>query len=159
MSRLDAALDTIDRNQDAALKRLAELIAIPSVSTDPAYAAECRRAAEWLRDELSGIGFDASVRPTAGHPAVVAKAASGNRDVPHVLFYGHYDVQPPDPLELWDSDPFVARIVDAPTGQRITGRGSADDKGQLMTFVEACRAWKSATGSLPLDVTMLIEGE
>ncbi len=158
MSRLDAALDTIDRNQDAALKRLAELIAIPSVSTDPAYAAECRRAAEWLRDELSGIGFDASVRPTAGHPAVVAKAASGNRDVPHVLFYGHYDVQPPDPLELWDSDPFVARIVDSPTGQRITGRGSADDKGQLMTFVEACRAFRD-NGGLPCNVTMLFEGE
>jgi acetylornithine deacetylase/succinyl-diaminopimelate desuccinylase-like protein len=158
MSRLDAVLDTIDRNQDAALKRLAELIAIPSVSTDPAYAAECRRAAEWLRGELTGIGFDASVRPSAGHPAVVAKALSGNRDVPHVLFYGHYDVQPADPVELWDSDPFVSRVIDAPTGKRITGRGSADDKGQLMTFVEACRAFRD-NGGLPCNVTMLFEGE
>jgi acetylornithine deacetylase/succinyl-diaminopimelate desuccinylase-like protein len=154
MSKLDTVLDTIDRNQPAALQRLADLIAIRSVSTDPAYAEECRRAAEWLKGELSGLGFESSVRQTPGHPIVVGHAKASARDVPHVLFYGHYDVQPPDPIELWDGDPFVARVVDG----RITGRGAADDKGQLMTFVEACRAWRENVG-FPCNISVLFEGE
>ena len=154
MSRLDAVLDSIDRNQDAALKRLADLIAIRSVSTDPAYAAECRRAAEWLQAELTGLGFQTKIRQTPGHPLVVGHAKAAARDVPHVLFYGHYDVQPPDPVDLWDGDPFVARVIDG----RITGRGAADDKGQLMTFVEACRAWRD-NGGYPCDISLLFEGE
>ncbi|GAC1339099.1 MAG: M20/M25/M40 family metallo-hydrolase [Beijerinckiaceae bacterium] len=158
MSKLDTVLDTIDRNQDAALKRLADFIAIRSVSTDPAYADECRRAAEWLAAELTSLGFETSVRPTAGHPIVVGHARSAARDVPHVLFYGHYDVQPADPVDLWDSDPFASRVIEAPTGKRITGRGAADDKGQLMTFVEACRAWRD-NGGLPCNVSVLFEGE
>ena len=158
MSKLDTVLDTIDRNQPAALQRLADLIAIRSVSTDPAYAAECRRGAEWLKDELTGLGFESSVRQTPGHPLVVGHARSSARDVPHVLFYGHYDVQPPDPIELWDGDPFVARVIDAPTGKRIIGRGAADDKGQLMTFVEACRAWRD-NGGYPCNISVLFEGE
>ena len=76
-----------------------------------------------------------------------------------MLFYGHYDVQPVDPLELWNRPPFDPAVEDTPNGPVIRGRGAADDKGQLMTFVEACRAWKKVTGSLPLDITMLIEGE
>jgi acetylornithine deacetylase/succinyl-diaminopimelate desuccinylase-like protein len=154
MSRLDAVLDTIDRNQPGALQRLTELIAIPSVSTDPAYATQCRRAAEWLRDELTGLGFEASVRQTPGHPLVVGHAKSAARDVPHVLFYGHYDVQPPDPIELWEGDPFVARVMDG----RIVARGAADDKGQLMTFIEACRAWRE-NGGFPCQISVLFEGE
>jgi acetylornithine deacetylase/succinyl-diaminopimelate desuccinylase-like protein len=154
MSKLDAVLDTIDRNQAAALQRLADLIAIRSVSTDPAYAEECRRAAEWLAAELRGLGFESSVRQTPGHPLVVGHARAAARDVPHVLFYGHYDVQPPDPIELWDGDPFVARVTDG----RIVGRGAADDKGQLMTFVEACRAWRD-NGGYPCDISVLFEGE
>jgi acetylornithine deacetylase/succinyl-diaminopimelate desuccinylase-like protein len=154
MSRLEAVLDTIDRNQGAALQRLTELIAIRSVSTDPAYAPECRRAAEWLKDELIGLGFQTTIRQTPGHPLVVGHAKASARDVPHVLFYGHYDVQPADPIELWDGDPFVARVIDG----RITGRGAADDKGQLMTFVEACRAWRENGGS-PCNISVLFEGE
>jgi acetylornithine deacetylase/succinyl-diaminopimelate desuccinylase-like protein len=154
MSKLDTVLDTIDRNQPAALQRLAALIAIRSVSTDPAYAPECRRAAEWLQGELSALGFQSSVRQTAGHPLVVGHAKAGARDVPHVLFYGHYDVQPADPIELWEGDPFVARVADG----RITARGAADDKGQLMTFVEACRAWRQ-NGGYPCDISVLFEGE
>jgi acetylornithine deacetylase/succinyl-diaminopimelate desuccinylase-like protein len=154
MSKLDTVLDTIDRNQPAALQRLADLIAIRSVSTDPAYAAECRRAAEWLKVELSGLGFESSVRQTPGHPLVVGHAKAAGRDVPHVLFYGHYDVQPPDPIELWKGDPFVARVVDG----RIVARGAADDKGQLMTFVEACRAWRE-NGGYPCNISVLFEGE
>jgi acetylornithine deacetylase/succinyl-diaminopimelate desuccinylase-like protein len=154
MSKLDTVLDAIDRNQPAALQRLADLIAIRSVSTDAAYAAECRRAAEWLEAELSGLGFESSVRQTPGHPLVVGHAKAAARDVPHVLFYGHYDVQPPDPIELWHGDPFVARVADG----RITGRGAADDKGQLMTFVEACRAWRD-NGGYPCNISVLFEGE
>ncbi len=158
MATIETVLEQLDAGKEAALARLFELIGIKSISTDPAFAPECRRAADWLARELGGIGFAAEVRPTAGHPMVVAHAKASRRDAPHVLFYGHYDVQPVDPLDLWESDPFGARIVDAPTGKQIFGRGAADDKGQLMTFVEACRAYH-ATGGLPCDVTILFEGE
>ena len=104
------------------------------------------------------------MRPTAGHPAIVARSngkANGKGGArPHVLFYGHYDVQPVDPLELWHRPPFEPVVTDHADGRKIiVARGAEDDKGQLMTFVEACRAWKSVTGSLPLDVTLLLEGE
>jgi acetylornithine deacetylase/succinyl-diaminopimelate desuccinylase-like protein len=155
---LDAALAKIDSNLDAALRRLFDLVAITSISTDPAFADDCRKAAEWLATELRGLCFEASVRPTSGHPMVVAKAKAARENAPHVLFYGHYDVQPPDPLELWESPPFQPRLIDAPSGKRIVGRGVADDKGQLMTFIEACRALKE-TGGVPCHVTILLEGE
>lgn len=158
MAQLDAALAQIDADRDAALKRLFALVAIPSVSTDPAYAGACQAAAQWLKDELANLGFKAEVRPTAGHPMVVAHAKAGRPGAPHVLFYGHYDVQPPDPLDLWQTPPFEPRLAEAPTGAQIVGRGTSDDKGQLMTFVEACRALR-ATGPLPCDITILFEGE
>ncbi|MGO4833001.1 M20/M25/M40 family metallo-hydrolase, partial [Rhizobiaceae sp. 2RAB30] len=138
--RLDAVLAHADATLDDSLSRLAALIRIPSVSTDPAHADDCRRAAEWLAADLAALGFDASVRPTEGHPMVVAhdKAAEG----PHVLFYGHYDVQPVDPLALWNSDPFEPVFRKQPDGDtHIVARGASDDKGQLLTFVEAGRAW------------------
>ena len=98
------------------------------------------------------------MRDTPGHPMVVGHQRTG--DGPSVLFYGHYDVQPVDPLELWENDPFDPKIVTRPDGTKmLVGRGTADDKGQLMTFVEACRAWKTVTGKLPLPVTVLLEGE
>ncbi len=116
------------------------------------------RAADWLVGELKGLGFEISRRETDGKPMVVGHAKGTRRDAPHVLFYGHYDVQPPEPLNLWEKPPFEPRIVDTPTGQRIVARGACDDKGQLMTFVEACRAFRE-TGGLPLDVSVLFEGE
>jgi acetylornithine deacetylase/succinyl-diaminopimelate desuccinylase-like protein len=154
---IDNVLARIDQNREAAVQRLFDLLAIPSVSTDPAFAKDCARAGQWLVDELKGLGFDASLRPTAGHPMVMAHAKAKRRDVPHVLFYGHYDVQPADPLELWETDPFKPHLSD--DKRRIIARGSADDKGQLMTFVEACRAFRDAQGDLPCDVTILFEGE
>lgn len=155
---LDKVLQNVDANIDASLERLFDLIRIPSVSTDPAHAADCRRAADWLTKELSALGFDASVRPTARHPMVVGHDRSGQG--PHVLFYGHYDVQPVDPLALWHSDPFEPKLVPQPNGDtHIVARGASDDKGQLLTFVEACRAWKAVTGSLPIQVSVLFEGE
>jgi acetylornithine deacetylase/succinyl-diaminopimelate desuccinylase-like protein len=158
MAALDTVLAKIDGNLDLALGRLFKLVEIPSVSTDPAFARDCAKAAEWLAAELESLGFEASVCKTPGHPIIVGQARAARPDVPHVLFYGHYDVQPPDPLDLWDSLPFEPRIVEAETGKRIVGRGAADDKGQLMTFVEACRAFKE-TGGLPCHITFLLEGE
>lgn len=157
-SSLEPVLAALDNGLDDSLARLKALIAIPSISTDPAYREACRKAADWLADDLKSIGFTASVRPTAGQPMVVAHMA-GPENAPHILFYGHYDVQPVDPLELWTSSPFESSIVETPNGKVITGRGAADDKGQLMTFVEACRAWKHVSGGLPISVTVLFEGE
>lgn len=153
---LDAVLAHIDDELPNATDRLLELLRIPSISTDPAYKADCDRAADWLVDELDRLGFDAGKRPTTGHPMVVAHHDGTG---PHVLFYGHYDVQPVDPLELWDNPPFEPALEDTEKGVVIRGRGSSDDKGQLMTFVEACRAWKAVTGSLPVKVSMFFEGE
>src|SRR5215467_1014343 len=144
MSSLSPVLDRLDQGFDASLARLFELIRIKSISTDPAYAAECRKAAEWLVADLKTIGFDASVRDTPGHPMVVAHHDGPRPDSPHVLFYGHYDVQPIDPLELWETAPFLPEVKEIEPGRKvITGRGSSDDKGQLMLFVEACRAYKA----------------
>ena len=158
IAHLPAVLAHAEAGLDASLARLFELIKIPSVSTDPAYKAECLRCAEWLATDLAGMGFDASARLTTGHPMVVAHDHSG--EGPHVLFYGHYDVQPVDPLNLWNSDPFEPVLVAQPDGDtHIVARGASDDKGALFTFLEACRAWKDVTGKLPIRVSVLLEGE
>jgi acetylornithine deacetylase/succinyl-diaminopimelate desuccinylase-like protein len=158
----DPVLDQIDADLDAALARLMDLLRIQSVSTDPAYAADCDRAADWLVADLKSLGVAAEKRPTPGHPMVVGHI-DGPEDAPegapHLMFYGHYDVQPIDPIELWDSPPFEPQIEDTAKGQVIRGRGSSDDKGQLMTFVEACRAWKAVHGALPCKITFFFEGE
>ena len=158
MSDIDKVLAHVDSDLDAAVERLFELIRIKSISTDPAFAADTRACAEWHARDLSDIGFDAAVRDTPGHPMVVGHDRSSPGTA--VLFYGHYDVQPVDPLELWDHDPFEPFLETRADGSKaIRGRGAADDKGQLMTFVEACRAWKAVTGKLPIPVTILLEGE
>ncbi|HTN60057.1 MAG TPA: M20/M25/M40 family metallo-hydrolase [Devosia sp.] len=155
---LDAVLAHVDADLDNSLDRLKALLTIKSISTDPAFAAECARAAQWLVDDLAGLGFAASARPTPGHPVVVAHDSVTTG--PHVLFYGHYDVQPVDPLNLWHTDPFDPQITTDANGRKIiVGRGSSDDKGQLMTFIEACRAWKAVHGSLPVRVSLMLEGE
>jgi acetylornithine deacetylase/succinyl-diaminopimelate desuccinylase-like protein len=159
---LPAVLDRVDRDLDQSLERLFALLRIQSVSTDPVYAAQCRKAADHVAADLKSLGFDTSVRPTDGHPVVVGKSSGGSADekAPHVLFYGHYDVQPVDPLDLWKTPPFEPRLETLDDGRKIiVARGACDDKGQAMTFVEACRAFKAVTGKLPLDITMLIEGE
>lgn len=159
MSELASVLARIDTDLDASLERLFALLRIPSISTDPAFKSDCRAAAEWLAEDLKSIGFEASVRNTEGHPMVVGHHDGPRPDAPHVLFYGHYDVQPVDPLSLWNDDPFAPAVKEVDGVRVITGRGSSDDKGQLMTFVEACRAYKAVHGSLPCRVTLLFEGE
>ena len=159
MATLDDVLARADRNLDDSLERLFELLRIPSISTDPAHAPECRRAAQWLVVELAALGFESGLRDTTGHPMVVGHRA-GPKGAPHVLFYGHYDVQPPDPLEKWQTPPFEpVRRTDSDGTERIYARGASDDKGQLMTFVEASRAFVEVAGALPVSVTVLIEGE
>ncbi|MGA7021888.1 MAG: M20/M25/M40 family metallo-hydrolase [Pseudolabrys sp.] len=158
MKSLDAVLSRIDQDIDRSVERLFALLRIASVSTDPAYKDQCRAAAEHVAADLKSIGFEASVRPTAGHPVVVGK--SNGVAGPRVLFYGHYDVQPVDPLNLWKTPPFEPRIQTLADGRKIiVARGACDDKGQAMTFIEACRAFKAVTGKLPLPITMMIEGE
>jgi acetylornithine deacetylase/succinyl-diaminopimelate desuccinylase-like protein len=161
MSTLDTVLARIDQDIDQSLERLFALLRISSISTDPAFAEDCRKAAEHVAADLRSIGFDAGVRPTAGHPVVVGRSnGSAAQNGPKVLFYGHYDVQPVDPLDLWKTPPFEPRIEELPGGRKIiVARGACDDKGQAMTFVEACRAFKAVTGKLPLDITVMIEGE
>jgi len=158
MSDLDKVLAHIDADLDNALDRLFQTVRMKSISTDPAYAAETRACAEWHSRDLETIGFKSEVRDTPGHPVVLAK--DHNAQGTKVLFYGHYDVQPADPLELWEGEPFEPKIVALPDGSKeIRGRGASDDKGQMMTFIEACRAWKAVTGKLPIPITILLEGE
>ena len=155
---LDAVLSRIDADLPAATERLMDLLRIKSISTDPAFKADCDAAADWLVADLKSMGIDASKRPTPGHPMVVGHLGE-DTGAPHLLFYGHYDVQPVDPLELWDNDPFDPQIEDTAAGPVIRGRGASDDKGQLMTFVEALRAWKEVNGSWPCRITFFLEGE
>ena len=156
--QLDAILAHIDADIDNSVGRLFDFLRIQSISTDPAYAQHCQTAAEFVAKDLASLGFDATIRPTGGHPIVVAKSAGGSG--PRVLFYGHYDVQPVDPLELWETPPFEPRLSQTPDGRKcIVARGACDDKGQIMTFIEACRAYKAVTGKLPLPITLMIEGE
>ncbi len=158
MATIDDILAAIDADETAALDRLFELLSIPSISAVPAHFADCDRAADWLVAELQAIGFDAAKRPTPGRPMVVGHVAASRREAPHVLFYGHYDVQPVDPLSLWRNPPFEPKLESGPDGEQIVARGASDDKGQLMTFVEACRAFRQFGGP-PCHVTVLFEGE
>ncbi len=158
--KTSAILGRLDDGFDHSVQHLVEWLRIPSVSTDPAFKPECRRAAKWLADDLNTIGFKAELRDTPGHPVVFAHhPGPAGYQGPHLLFYGHYDVQPPDPLELWESPPFEPTVVDGPHGKRVVARGAVDDKGQVMTFVEASRAWHQHGGGVPCRVTCVIEGE
>ena len=162
MTDLNAVLSSAENDFDASLERLFTLVRIPSISTDPAHAGDCERAAAAIVEDLKGMGFDAKLRPTPGRPMVVAHYTPTNvsRKPPHLLFYGHYDVQPADPLELWKTPPFEPMLKKDSDGvERIYGRGTADDKGQFMTFIEAARSWIRTTGTLPVKATFLIEGE
>jgi acetylornithine deacetylase/succinyl-diaminopimelate desuccinylase-like protein len=160
MTDLDRVLAHIDAERDSSLNRLFNFLSIKSISTDPAYADECDVAATSLAADLSSLDIAAEVHPTDGHKIVLAKSPSSGNGRKRVVFYGHYDVQPVDPVDLWQSPPFEPRVATLMDGRKaIVARGASDDKGQVMTFIEACRAWKAVTGSLPVDVTFVIEGE
>ncbi|MGV0878435.1 dipeptidase [Martelella sp. FLE1502] len=160
MTQLDAILKRADDNLPSSLDKLFALLRIPSISTDPAYKEKCAEAADWLVAELKTLGFLAEAHKTKGHPMVVATSENAPEGAPHVLFYGHYDVQPVDPLSLWEDDPFDPKVKDSAAGTKvITGRGTSDDKGQLMTFLQACRAYREENAELPVKITIMFEGE
>ena len=159
---LQRVLDRLAAEEPKALERLFRLLAIPSISTDPAYHQSCLDAAECCAILLRESGFEARVVPTSGKPMVVGhwRGTQPVKQSRRVLFYGHYDVQPPDPLDEWDAPPFDPHLIEDPRyGKIIVARGASDDKGQLMTFLAAARAWFDEHGTLPLDVSVLIEGE
>ena len=160
---VDRVLDLVDHSLDASLQRLFAFLRIPSISTDPAYAKQCAVAANWLVSDLMSMGLAAEAATTPGHPIVMARydAPPNGAATPRtLLFYGHYDVQPVDPIELWSADPFDPRMVKLADGRDvISARGAADDKGQVMTFIEACRAWLQVVGHLPANLRFCIEGE
>lgn len=160
----------LDEHENAGIQRLCDWLRIPSISTDPAYAVDCKKAAQWAADHLQQSGLSVQVLPTGsvekpGHPIVLAHApGSPEYRGPHVLFYGHYDVQPCDPIDLWESPPFEPVIregVQGGPGRRIVARGAVDDKGQVAMFLEALRACKQVTGQVAGGVkfTVLLEGE
>jgi acetylornithine deacetylase/succinyl-diaminopimelate desuccinylase-like protein len=150
---LDQVLKTIDGRRHQSVAALKELLSIPSVSTKPEHAADVVRGATWVADQLKFAGFEASVLPTAGHPVVVAKNKH-QPGRPTVLVYGHYDVQPAEPLELWTTPPFEPTV----RNNAIYARGAADDKGQVWCHIESLLAWQ-AHGGPPVNLTLLIEGE
>ena len=150
---LENVLRVIDQSRDAAVERLCELLRIQSVSTSPQHKGDVARCAQWLCDQLRAVGLEGSVYPTAGHPVVLARNGHVTGR-PTVLFYGHYDVQPAEPLNLWTTPPFEPTIRDG----AIYARGAADDKGQVWAHVEAIRAWQAA-GGVPVNIILLLEGE
>ncbi len=168
MSTQDA-MRWLKDHESESIQRLIEWLAIPSVGTDPKHDQDTARAAQWAADHLKASGFEAELCPTGtqenpGHPIVMASSPGADDYTgPHVLFYGHYDVQPADPVELWDSDPFTPVIEPAQgeMGERIVARGACDDKGQVMTFLEAMRAWFETSGVSGGGVkfTVMLEGE
>jgi acetylornithine deacetylase/succinyl-diaminopimelate desuccinylase-like protein len=130
MARLDPVLEYAESDFENAVARYLAFLRIPSISTDPAYKDEVRRAGKWLEDEFQSLGFEATLHETPGHPILLAYHEGATPEAPHLLYYGHYDVQPPEPLELWDSPPFEPATVDGPHGKRVVARGAVDDKAR-----------------------------
>jgi len=143
-----------DKNQARARDQLFDLLRIPSVSARSEHNADTARAAEWVAESLRGVGLTAKVHATKGHPIVVGEWR-GAADAQTILVYGHYDVQPAEPLELWDSPPFEPTVRD----RKIFARGSVDDKGQLFLHIKALEAHLTTRGKLPVNIIVLAEGE
>ena len=136
------------------LDEVVDLVRIPSVSTGGGDPAALRRAATWLAERLDAAGGEPALVETGGNPLVVGELRSSRREAPTVLIYGHYDVQGPGPLELWDSDPFEPEVRDG----RLYGRGTSDDKGNFLPLLRvACELARA--GELPVNVRVLVEGE
>jgi len=148
--------DYVRANQSRFLAELLDLLRIPSISTQPEHKPDVERAAAWLRDQLLAAGFPhADILPTAGHPVVYAEWLPAGPHAPTILIYGHYDVQPPDPLDEWRTPPFEPTIV----GDDLFARGASDDKGQLYTHLKAIEAFQATAGTPPVNVKCIFEGE
>lgn len=152
---IDKIIAHIDGNSDVYRNRLFDFLEIPCISTDPQAKPEMKRGAEWVLKFFHDCGIEAQLCETDGHPAIIADTGEADGDAPTILVYGHYDVQPTGDLALWQSKPFEPVIRDG----RLYARGSADDKGQVLTHMLAAEAWKKTAGKLPIRVKFLIEGE
>jgi acetylornithine deacetylase/succinyl-diaminopimelate desuccinylase-like protein len=149
------AIEHAEQTKDSSLDQLIELLKIPSISTLPEHEKDITRAAGWLKDRLEGSGFEkVEVMPTARHPVVYAELMKAGGDAPTILFYGHYDVQPTDPIDEWDSKPFDPVV----RGDDLFARGASDMKGQLVAFLSAVEAILE-TGELPVNLKFMLEGE
>lgn len=149
----------IERDKGRYLEQLEEYLRIPSISTDPAHATDVARCADWLIERMREAGLEASKIATAGHPLVYAEWTGAGPQAPTVLFYGHYDVQPPDPLDEWRHPPFEPTREPGPQGDWIVARGATDDKGQSWAHVKAIEAMLAERGRLPVNVKFIVEGE
>ena len=150
------ALQYARAHRDRFLSELCQFLSIPSVSTQAAHKCDIERAAAWLRDGLDAAGFPhARVMPTGGHPVVYAEWMAAGPQAPTVLVYGHYDVQPPDPIGEWRSPPFQPTIV----GDDVFARGASDDKGQSYIYVKAAESFHRTVGAPPVNVKCIFEGE
>ena len=155
---MQVVLDYLKQNQPRFVAELCDYLRFASVSAQPQHKKDLCACAEWLVAHCRAIGLEAKICPTAGHPIVVAKTPNrngGRGGTPHFMIYGHYDVQPPEPLDLWDSPPFEPRIE----GRSICARGSTDNKGQNFAHLKAVEAYLKTGTPLPCDLTFVIEGE
>lgn len=152
----EKALSYLTENREQLLSKLNDFLSIPSVSTDSIHKKDINEAASFLETYLNDIGFDkVEQQDTGGHPLVYAEYNQAGPDAPTVLFYGHYDVQPVDPIDQWKSDPFKPEVRDG----RLYARGSSDDKGQVFMHLAVFEAYMKTEGKLPLNVKVCIEGE
>ena len=152
---MQAVLDYLKRNQDRFVAELCDFLRFPSVSAQAEHQGDVRACADWLAEHCRQIGLDARVCPTDGHPIVLAKTIDADSSKPHFMVYGHYDVQPPEPLELWKSPPFEPRIE----GRSLFARGTTDDKGQLFAHLKAVEAYLKTGTPLPCRLAFVMEGE
>ncbi len=152
----EAILNYLTEHREEQLEALKEFLRIPSVSTDSKFKPDIHKAAQFVHDYLSKIGFEhVEIQETKGHPLVYAEWLNAGEDAPTVLVYGHYDVQPADPIELWETDPFEPTIRNG----RLYARGASDDKGQVFMYLAVFEAFLKTTGKLPINVKVCIEGE
>ena len=147
-------IDHLKSNQDTALSELCDFLRIPSISADSKYVPDMHRCADWVMASMEDAGLKAQIFPTKGHPIVYGERIQ-DASLPTILVYGHYDVQPPDPLDLWTTPPFEPQVRDG----KLFARGATDDKGQLFTHLKSIAAWVKLNGQLPVNIKVLIEGE
>jgi acetylornithine deacetylase/succinyl-diaminopimelate desuccinylase-like protein len=155
---MQAVLDYLKKNESRAIAQLCEYVRFPSVSAQPQHRQDLRACAEWVVKHCRAIGLEAKLCPTKGNPIVVAKtprARSRGARRPRFVVYGHYDVQPPEPLDLWKSPPFEPRVSNG----ALFGRGASDNKGQNLAHLKAVEAYLKTGTELPCDITFVIEGE
>ncbi len=151
---MDSVLTYIKENRQRFIDELIEFLKIPSVSAKSEHKLDCEKAAQFVRDQFTGLGLEAEIHPTAGNPVVLARYNAG-ADKPTVLVYGHYDVQPPEPLDLWKSPPFEPRV----DNEIVYARGATDDKGQLFAHIKSLEAFLKTEGTAPVNLIYIIEGE